>query len=54
MERKICKSMSEFTRINRKRQMLMSHCLLREISRLPLTHWHILQQQQQPLDINHF
>lgn len=35
MERKICKSMREFTRINRKRQMLMSHCSLREINHLP-------------------
>lgn len=35
MERKICKSMREFTRINRKRQMLMSHCSLRAIRHLP-------------------
>lgn len=36
MERKICKSMREFTHINRKKQMLMSHCSLRELSHWPL------------------
>lgn len=54
MERKICKSMTELTGINRKRQMSMSH--RNQPFAFSLSHWHILQQQRQqwPLDMNHF